>query len=58
MNASTMNHIDLSGKVALVNAASRGIGEVIARGVLFLVSDQAAFTTGASLVMDGGATLG
>lgn len=53
-----MNHIDLSGKVALVNAASRGIGEVIARGVLFLVSDQAAFTTGASLVMEAGATLG
>lgn len=27
-------------------------------GVLFLVSDQAAFTTGTTLVMDGGATLG
>jgi NAD(P)-dependent dehydrogenase (short-subunit alcohol dehydrogenase family) len=27
-------------------------------GVLYLASDQAAYTTGASLVMDGGATLG
>jgi NAD(P)-dependent dehydrogenase (short-subunit alcohol dehydrogenase family) len=27
-------------------------------GVLFLVSDHASFTTGTSLVMDGGATLG
>jgi NAD(P)-dependent dehydrogenase (short-subunit alcohol dehydrogenase family) len=27
-------------------------------GVLFLVSDQAAYTTGTTLVMDGGATLG
>jgi NAD(P)-dependent dehydrogenase (short-subunit alcohol dehydrogenase family) len=27
-------------------------------GVLFLVSDQASFTTGTTLVMDGGATLG
>ena len=27
-------------------------------GVLFLVSDEAAYTTGTTLVMDGGATLG
>lgn len=33
MNASSMNRIDLSGKVALVNGASRGIGEAIARGL-------------------------
>jgi len=33
MNPSTMNQIDLSGKVALVNGASRGIGEAIARGL-------------------------
>ena len=28
-----MNRIDLSGKVAVVNGASRGIGEAIARGL-------------------------
>lgn len=33
MNPETMNRIDLSGKVALVNGASRGIGEAIARGL-------------------------
>ena len=33
MNPSTMNQIDLSGKVALVNGASLGIGEAIARGL-------------------------
>ncbi len=27
-------------------------------GVLYLVSDEAAYTTGTTLVMDGGATLG
>ena len=27
-------------------------------GVLYLASDQAAYTTGTTLVMDGGATLG
>ena len=39
-----MNKIDITGKVAVVNGASRGIGEAIARGT--------------TLVMDGGATLG
>lgn len=33
MKASAMNQIDLGGKVALVNGASRGIGEAIARGL-------------------------
>jgi len=47
----------MSGKVAVVNGASRGIGEAIAC-VLYLVSDQAAYSTGTTLVMDGGATLG
>jgi NAD(P)-dependent dehydrogenase (short-subunit alcohol dehydrogenase family) len=32
-------------------------GDMVA-GVLFLVSDEAAYTTGTTLVMDGGATLG
>jgi len=35
-----------------------GQPEDMVAGVLFLVSDQAAFTTGTTLVMDGGATLG
>jgi NAD(P)-dependent dehydrogenase (short-subunit alcohol dehydrogenase family) len=33
MKAEEMNRIDLGGKVALVNGASRGIGEAIARGL-------------------------
>ena len=33
MNPKEMGRIDLSGKVALVNGASRGIGEAIARGL-------------------------
>lgn len=33
MTAPALNHIDLGGKVALVNGASRGIGEAIARGL-------------------------
>jgi NAD(P)-dependent dehydrogenase (short-subunit alcohol dehydrogenase family) len=44
-----MNKIDMAGKVALVNGASRGIGEAIARGFA---------ACGAPLVLDGGATLG
>jgi len=35
-----------------------GQPEDMVAGVLFLVSDQASYTTGATLVMDGGATLG
>ena len=58
-----MNPFDMSGKIAVVNGASRGIGEAIAKGladcgVLYLVSDQAAYTAGTTLFMDGGATLG
>jgi NAD(P)-dependent dehydrogenase (short-subunit alcohol dehydrogenase family) len=35
-----------------------GQPEDMVAGVLYLVSDQAAYTTGTTLVMDGGATLG
>ena len=62
MDPKTMGRIDLSGKVALVNGASRGIGEAIARGLagcgaqLVLSSrDQAAVQAVAdSIVEDGG----
>jgi NAD(P)-dependent dehydrogenase (short-subunit alcohol dehydrogenase family) len=39
-------------------AARWGQPEDMVAGVLYLVSDQAAYTTGTTLVMDGGATLG
>ncbi len=38
--------------------ARAGQPEDMVGGVLYLVSDQAAYTTGTTLVMDGGATLG
>lgn len=38
--------------------ARAGQPEDMVAGVLYLVSDQAAYTTGSTLVMDGGATLG
>lgn len=39
-------------------AGRAGQPEDMVAGVLYLVSDQAAYTTGTTLVMDGGATLG
>jgi NAD(P)-dependent dehydrogenase (short-subunit alcohol dehydrogenase family) len=38
--------------------ARAGQPEDMVAGVLYLVSDEAAYTTGTTLVMDGGATLG
>lgn len=41
-----------------IPAGRVGQPEDMVAGVLYLVSDQAAYTTGTTLVMDGGATLG
>lgn len=45
-------------RIARQAVARFGQPEDMVGGVLFLVSDQAAYTTGTTLVMDGGATLG
>jgi NAD(P)-dependent dehydrogenase (short-subunit alcohol dehydrogenase family) len=45
-------------RIARQAVARFGQPEDMVAGVLFLVSDQAAYTTGTTLVMDGGATLG
>jgi len=44
--------------LARLPAGRAGQPEDMVAGVLYLVSDQAAYTTGTTLVMDGGATLG
>jgi len=44
--------------LARIPAGRAGQPEDMVSGVLYLASDQAAYTTGTTLVMDGGATLG
>jgi NAD(P)-dependent dehydrogenase (short-subunit alcohol dehydrogenase family) len=44
--------------ISRLPAGRAGQPEDMVAGVLYLVSDQAAYTTGTTLVMDGGATLG
>ena len=41
-----------------IPAGRAGQPEDMVAGVLYLASDQAAYTTGTTLIMDGGATLG
>ena len=62
MNAKQLGRIDLSGKVAVINGASRGIGEAIARGladcgaqvVLSSRSQESVQEVADSIVADGG----
>jgi len=49
---------DVQKWLARLPAGRAGQPEDMVAGVLYLVSDQAAYTTGTTLVMDGGATLG
>jgi NAD(P)-dependent dehydrogenase (short-subunit alcohol dehydrogenase family) len=44
--------------LARLPSGRAGQPDEMVAGVLYLVSDQAAYTTGTTLVMDGGATLG
>jgi NAD(P)-dependent dehydrogenase (short-subunit alcohol dehydrogenase family) len=48
----------VQGWLSRLPVARAGQPEDMVAGVLYLVSDQAAYTTGTTLVMDGGATLG
>jgi NAD(P)-dependent dehydrogenase (short-subunit alcohol dehydrogenase family) len=49
---------DVQKWLSLLPAGRAGQPDEMVAGVLYLVSDQAAYTTGTTLVMDGGATLG
>ena len=49
-----MDEAEVKGLVAKVPAARRGSANEIAQAVVFLASDEAAFTVGAELIIDGG----
>src|SRR6266852_37754 len=52
------NDVDAARRLALSNhpIGRRGVPDDIAKGIVFLASDDAAFMTGAGLVIDGGLT--
>ena len=49
-----MGEADIAGLVAQIPAGRRGDPKEIAQAVVFLASDEAAFTVGSELVIDGG----
>jgi NAD(P)-dependent dehydrogenase (short-subunit alcohol dehydrogenase family) len=49
-----MSEDDIKGLVAQIPAGRRGDAEEIAKAVVFLASDEAAFTVGSELIIDGG----
>jgi NAD(P)-dependent dehydrogenase (short-subunit alcohol dehydrogenase family) len=46
--------MNLKGKATIVTGASSGIGQDVARGALFLASEEASYIHGHILVIDGG----
>jgi len=50
--------LGIEGKVAVVCAASRGLGRAVAAVVAFLCSTRAAYVTGSAVGVEGGATRG
>jgi NAD(P)-dependent dehydrogenase (short-subunit alcohol dehydrogenase family) len=49
-----MGEAEIAGLVAQIPAGRRGLPEEIAKAVVFLASDEAAFTVGSELIIDGG----